>query len=401
MSRNKVVVRSTFSDIRKFASIVTVRKGIIEEASASPLLRTHSVNETAKALHPQTLHLIVKKVVAMSGGVKSFVLTNNLNKGTQSLPYFKAGQYIGLRFKVGKSLVTRPYSITSSPSLALKNNEYIITVKPVQNGFASTYILRTWRAGTTVDAVGPHGNFCFNPIRDEENVVGVAGGSGIAPFISLAQAIADGTEDANLTLLYSCRKLSDAIFKPLLDEISEQSDKVKVVYIFSDEKVEHCERGFISKAIIEKYAPENYSMFVCGPVSLYKFIASEISLMNIERKNIRFETLGDPKIPASLEGFPEKAKDKEFYLTVFKRGDIIAELKCVAGESLLTALERGGVAAPALCHSGDCGFCRSELKAGEVFIPKSTDKRRMADAKHNIIHPCCTYPISDVAIEIF
>lgn len=401
MSKNRVVVRSTFGDLRKFASIVTARKEMIENASDSPLLRTHAVNESARSLHPEKLYLVVKKVVPMGGGVKSFVLTNDLNKGTQSLPYFKAGQYIGVRFKIGKSLVTRPYSIASSPALALQNNEYIITVKPAANGFASPYILGHWRAGTAVEAIGPCGNFCYNPLRDEETVVGAAGGGGVTPFISLAQAIADGTEDFNLTLLYGCRKLSDAVFKPLLDELSESCEKIKVVYVFSDEKADGCERGFISKAIIEKYAPERYSLFVCGPASLYGFIASELSLMNLERKNIRFETLGEPVNPSSTQGYPEKAKDKEFYLTVYRRGEIIAELKCIAGETLLTALERGAVAAPSLCRSGECGFCRSRLRAGEVFIPKGTDKRRAADAGYNIVHPCRAYPVSDVAIEIF
>ncbi|HOD02630.1 MAG TPA: 2Fe-2S iron-sulfur cluster-binding protein [Clostridiales bacterium] len=401
MSKNKVVVRSTLGDLKKFASIVSTRKGIIESASQSPLLRTYGVNETAKALHPPVLHLIVKKVVPMGGGVKSFVLTNNLNKGTQALPYFKAGQYIGLSFKIGNSFVTRPYSIVSSPALALKNNEYIITVKPKYNGFASSYILNNWRTGTAIDAVGPYGNFCYSPIRDEKTILGVAGGSGVSPFISLAQAIADGTEDVDLILLYGCRKLSDATFKPLLDELMQSCKRVKAVYVFSDEKVDKCERGFVSRAIIEKYAPERYSLFVCGPASLYRFIASEVSLMDIERKNIRFEVFDKTKNLGSFEEFIEEKEGKEFYLTVYKRGDIIAELKCHADESILAALERGGVAAHSLCRSGECGFCRSKLTAGEVFIPKETDKRRMADAKYNIIHPCCTYPASDVAIEIF
>ncbi len=401
MSRNKVVVNSTLSDLKKFTFIVKNRKEIIEGASQAPLLRTYGVNETAKALHPSRLHLLVKKVVPMGGGVKSFVLTNNLNKGTQALPYFKAGQFIALSFKVGSSYVTRPYSIVSSPALALTNNEYIISVKPAQNGFASSYILNNWRAGTAIEAVGPYGNFCYNPVRDEKKIVGIAGGSGVSPFISLAQAIADGTEDAQLTLLYGCRKLSDATFKPLLDELMQRCNRVKAVYVFSDEKVDKCERGFISRAIIEKYAPERYSLFVCGPASLYRFIASEVSLMNIERKNIRFEVFDITKNLNSFEEFLKDKEGKEFYLTVYKRGDIIAELKCRCDESILTALERGGIAAPSLCRSGECGFCRSKLTAGEVFIPKETDKRRIADAKFNFIHPCCTYPASDVAIEIF
>ena len=400
MSKNKVVVRSTFKDIKRFASMIPVRKGIIESASPAPLLKTHSANMTAAALHPEVMHLVVKKVVPMGGGIKNYVLTNDLNKGTQSLAYFKAGQYLSLRLKIGKSLVSRPYSIASSPQLAL-SNEYIITVKPVEDGFVSTYILNNWKRGTTVDAIGPDGHFCYEPLRDEETILGIAGGNGITPFISMAQAIADGTENMNLTLLYGCRKLSDAVFKSLLDELAASCPKIKVVYVFSDERVDKCERGFVSRAIIEKYAPEKFTIFVCGPSSLYRFIASELSLLDIERKKIRFELFGEIKHPALIPEFPEEAKGKEFFLTVFKRGQIIYELPCLSEESLLTALERGGAVINSSCRSGECGYCRSRLKDGQIFIPKGTDKRRFADAKYGYIHPCCTYPVSDVAIEIF
>ncbi len=400
MSKNKVVVHSTFKDLKSFASMASLRKGIVESASPAPLLKTHGVNMTAAALHPEVMHLVVKKIVPMGGGIKNYVLTNDLNKGTQSLAYFRAGQYLSLRLKIGKSIVSRPYSIASSPRLAL-DNEYIITIKPVEDGFVSSFILNNWKRGTPVDAVGPDGRFYYEPSRDEETVLGIAGGNGITPFISMAQAIADGTENMNLTLLYGCRKRADAVFKSLLDELCETCPKIKVVYVFSDERVDRCERGFISRAIIEKYAPENFTIFACGPASLYRFVASELSLMDIERKNIRFEMFGEIKSPGLLADFPEDAKGKEFYLTVFKRGQIIFELPCLAEESILTALERGGVPMNASCRSGECGFCRSRLKDGKIFIPKSTDKRRFADAKYGYIHPCCTYPVSDVAIEIF
>ena len=47
---------------------------------------------------------------------------------------------------------------------------------------------------------------------------------------------------------------------------------------------------------------------------------------------------------------------------------------------------------------GSCGFCKSELLSGEVKIVN--DKRDSIDKKYNYIHPCCTYPLSDIKIIV-
>ncbi|MBT3319579.1 MAG: 2Fe-2S iron-sulfur cluster binding domain-containing protein [Clostridia bacterium] len=63
-------------------------------------------------------------------------------------------------------------------------------------------------------------------------------------------------------------------------------------------------------------------------------------------------------------------------------------------------IERAKVAAPSKCRTGECGYCRSRLISGDVFIPEDTDGRRAADKIHGYIHPCASFPISDIVIEI-
>ena len=88
-----------------------------------------------------------------------------------------------------------------------------------------------------------------------------------------------------------------------------------------------------------------------------------------------------------------------FKLTVKRFGNETV-IDCLSNESILVALERAGIEAPARCRSGECGFCRSKLVSGEVFIPGNTDGRRIADIKFGYIHPCSTYPMSDITIKI-
>lgn len=68
-------------------------------------------------------------------------------------------------------------------------------------------------------------------------------------------------------------------------------------------------------------------------------------------------------------------------------------------ETVLTAMERAGINAPSKCRAGGCGYCHSRLIDGKYSIA-GADKRRLADAKFCFIHPCCTYPDTDMEIEV-
>lgn len=64
----------------------------------------------------------------------------------------------------------------------------------------------------------------------------------------------------------------------------------------------------------------------------------------------------------------------------------------------MQALEDSSIYIPSKCQVGICGLCRSELVFGEVRIVN--DKRSKADKRYNYIHPCSTYPLSDIELIV-
>ena len=75
--------------------------------------------------------------------------------------------------------------------------------------------------------------------------------------------------------------------------------------------------------------------------------------------------------------------------------------ECKSSQSLLDAMEKAGIRVPSDCRSGICGWCHSRLVSGEVYVPAKADGRRLADKKFGWIHPCSSYPLSDIEIEVF
>lgn len=384
----KFVVKSTARDLASFAKLVTVRRGKFKKGAETPLPREYAVNRTARLLHPKEQKLIVSKVIEHGSDAKSYVL---ICEDGGKPAYFRAGQYLSVNLCIGGSFLTRPYSIASTPKRAL-GGEYMITVKRVGDGFASEFILDNWKQGSPVSVPDPDGTFYYEPIRDAETVIGIAGGSGITPFLSIAGAIADGTENADLVLLYGCRTAEDILFREELDELCAQCGRIKVVYVLSDSDEQGYEHGFITAQLIEKYAPEKYSVFLCGPQAMYNFAAKELEKLGIERKYVRFELFSGAK--------PESGEVNVYTCKVRLRGGEELTIPCRSDESILTALEKGGVRAQSKCRGGECGFCRCKLISGEVAVLPDNDGRRIGDIKFGYIHPCSAFARGDVAVKL-
>ncbi len=383
-------------DMLKFKNMAADREKAIQAAPAREIRADFPINNNAKALHPDALALVVKDVVDHPDAeAKSFIFAREEGG---PLPYFRAGQYLSLKLPIGESFVSRPYSISSGPRWALEGM-YAVTVKRNPGGFAADWMLDNLKPGDRITATSPLGDFYYDKYRDCKDVIALAGGSSITPFLSMAYAIQDGIEDFNLTILYGSAKEEGIMLRRELEEIAAACPKVRVIHVLSDEEKPGFEYGFITADLIRKYAPAEYSVFICGPEAMYRFVAKEIAKLGLPRRLVRPEMLGVTKEVWNQPGYPAEAKDRTFRLTV-KQGPDEYVIDAAANEPLLVAMERAGIKAPSRCRSGQCGWCRSRLLSGECYIPEENDGRRWADREYGYVHPCATFPVSDVTLEV-
>ena len=378
-----------------FLSMVSVRNKRIAAAPDSPPVSEYNANRLAKSLHPEVQYAKIARVDEHRDA-KSFTLVPDEARGTKSLAFFRASQYVSVSLNIGGAVLSKPYTIRSGPGSALGEDgtSYVLTIKRTEPGYASKWILENWKEGDAVELSGPLGDFYYDRIRDAKNVVALAGGSGITPFFSMAEAIADGIEDFELTILYGSRTAEGILLREELDAVAACSGgRVKVVHVLSDEEREGYEHGFLTAELVKKYAPEgDYSVFMCGPQAMYDYEERELQKLSLPRRRIRRELSGD-----CIMSEPAKVKYK---LTLDIHG-YRRTIDCLANESLEWAIERAGIKAPTHCRSGECGWCHARLVSGEVFVPERADGRRGADLKFGWLHPCASFPRSDVELEIF
>ncbi|MBQ9662571.1 MAG: 2Fe-2S iron-sulfur cluster binding domain-containing protein [Oscillospiraceae bacterium] len=385
-------------DMAKFANMAKVREETIQATPAKEVSGVFPINENAKALHPDFLELVIDEVIDRGcAEAKTFVLRR---PDGAPLPYFRAGQYLSLKLPLDGSFVTRSYSLCNSPKEALEGR-YVITVRANPGGFVADRLLAELKPGDKILSSSPQGFFYYEKLRDAKQVIGLAGGSGITPFLSLASAIRDGIEDFDLTLLFGSRTEDNILFREELDAIAAECPRFKVFHVLSEEKKDGFESGFITADMIRKYAPEGkeYSVYLCGPEAMYRFLKPEIAALNLPERLFRRKLIDVTKTPWECEGYPQEEKGKTYQITV-RQGPQECVIPASADEPVLVAIERAGIKAPSRCRAGECGWCRSRLLEGTVFIPQENEMRRWADVHFGYIHPCCSFPTGDLVLEV-
>ena len=155
---------------------------------------------------------VVKEVLDVASVPPETYLIRFTIEGQPAVFDFQPGQFMSVfAEKEGKS-ISRPYSIASWP----ENKEHIeLVVKVVEGGFMSNY-LHTVPPGTRLKAIAPLGRFTLlePPQRD---ILFVATGTGVAPFVSMAGHILAMGYDVEMHLAFGVRYVHDLIYKDLFE----------------------------------------------------------------------------------------------------------------------------------------------------------------------------------------
>lgn len=358
------------------------------------------IRELTLALHPLCLKLIIAEIRQETAGVRTYRLTN-AERGKQ-LPRFRAGQYLSLKVQIDNQVVSRPYSISSAPYQA--ENFYELTVACKEEGYVSRHIWNSWEKGFEITATGPHGNFYYNPLRDQPDLVALAGGSGITPFRSIISEMVKSGEPRKMVLLYGSRSENEIVFKEELEEFSRlHPEQLQVVHVLNEPSARwQGYKGFISGELLKvvtKDEPLRYSYFLCGPPEMYAYCFSGLNQLGVPQRLIRHEPAATADYPLAVTNHPQAAVNVSYTIS-YRRKAASGKIKALATETIATAFERAGLNPDTQCRSGECGICRSLLISGSVYSRKDGDGRRFADLEYGYIHPCSTYPLSNLQLII-
>ncbi len=349
------------------------------------------VRRVISRIHPGSMQMVVEEVVQETTSTRTF----RLARRDGPLPPFRPGQYVNVFLEVDGVRTSRPYSISSAPG----DETLDITVRDKPDGFVAPYLLGQVGAGVDLTTTGPLGTFYHEPLTHGEDLVFLAGGSGITPFMSMIRHNRRSGGPLRIHLLYGSRVPEDVIFSQELQELATGNGWFQYTLVISEPPEGYTGRaGFLDAETIREAlgSIQGKTFYMCGPGAMYDFCRDELSGLGVPGHKVRRELYGPPEDVTRQAGWPEDlSADTVFRVEVEGRGGVAAR----AGEPLMNTLERSGIVVPAECRSGECSACRTRLLQGRVFMPEQAGVRE-SDRESGYIHPCVSYPLEDLCIRL-
>lgn len=319
---------------------------------------------------------------------------------------FQPGQFLTFLLLFNGHKVRRSYSISSLPARELR-----ITIKRVQNGDISRYLLDTLKVGDQLTSLPPAGRFVLGPSESTlpRDIVLFGAGSGITPLLALLLQILTGEPESHVTLLYSNTHSSGVIFGNELTDFQQRyTRQFTLIHLLSwpDENDTGLggtiRAGRLSNTLLEtllpsllRHDPAEAKFYVCGPTDymrmvLFTLIVSGFRADQIRRENFVVE-------PINLSPAPPVAHDRTILLR-FRNREI--DIEVPAYVSILQAALDAGIHLPYSCRGGRCSTCAAHCTAGHVVMTIN-DVLTERDLAEGWILTCTGYPDTDgVVIEL-
>ena len=209
------------------------------------------------------------------------------------LPFeFYPGQFLVLSFEffdTAKGRLrrkNRAFSISSSPT---EKSHLEITVK--KTGLVSTYMHESIKEGDLLSIKNRSGEFNFREGLADDLVL-IAGGTGIAPLMSMIRYIPARKLPVKMTLLYSNKTPADIVFYKELQDLESRNPLLRCVFTIT--RPEGCSwqgpTGRISQELIEKNISNRQALFyICGPTPMIQSCVLLLKAVGVDPSRIRLE----------------------------------------------------------------------------------------------------------------
>jgi benzoate/toluate 1,2-dioxygenase reductase subunit len=208
----------------------------------------------------------------------SFGLRVRLAKPMGFLP----GQYVNLTVPgAGKH---RSYSFSSAPGA----QEATFLIRNLPGGVMSSYLGEHAQPGDALTATGPMGAFYLRPITRPQ--LWLAGGTGLAPFLSMLEQVAKTGADQPITLYYAVTRAADLVELDRVMALAEAIGNVTVITVLADKTEAHERKGFVTDHVTAADLCEGEcDVYLCGPPPMVDAVRAHFGKLGVEPVNFYFE----------------------------------------------------------------------------------------------------------------
>ena len=304
---------------------------------------------------------------------------------------YKAGQFLTLLLTLHGRPIRRSYSLASAPGT---DHTLRITVKRVENGEVSRYLLSHLKKGDVLETLPPAGMFVY----DDENTVErtvflLAAGSGIVPVFSLLKHLLYSEPHIHIVLVYQNHSVKTTIFRDELDGLQrihhEQFTWIDFV------RPDHVNNTLLEEIIQRelRHKKEDARFYTCGPPLFMNMCRFSVLTMGFSPDQVKrefFTTEALPPPPLVKDATPKNVP----ILTNGSRRSFQTQYPSTILESAL----QQGIALPYSCRNGRCSSCVAKCVEG-ALIMNNNEVLTEKDIRNGLRLTCTGYALTDITLQ--
>jgi len=221
---------------------------------------------------------------------------------------FLPGQYVNLQ--VPGTDQARSFSFSSGPGA----DEVAFLVRNTSHGVLTTYLRDRARVGDRISFNGPLGSFYLR--RIERPTIFLAGGTGLAPFLSMLHKIeADGSGEYPLHLIFGVTNDADLVKVDELEAYASRLANFTFTCTVAAPESTYPNKGFVTHHLTPDHLYDGgVDMYLCGPPPMVDAVRKHLADQGIQPANFYYEKFSGSgvvseigevhiKVPESNEAF--------------------------------------------------------------------------------------------------
>ncbi|MFT4247362.1 MAG: benzoate 1,2-dioxygenase electron transfer component BenC [Pseudomonas sp.] len=194
---------------------------------------------------------------------------------------FLPGQYVNIG--VPGSGQCRAYSFSSAPG----SHALSFLIRRVPGGLMSRY-LDTATPGQLLELTGPLGSFYLRPVA--RPVLMLAGGTGLAPFLSMLEHLAIAGSEHPVRLMYGVTRAADLVLVERLHDFARRLPFFEFDTCVVDPQSHHPRIGYVTDHLPpEALHGGAVDVYLCGPPPMVDTVRAHLDTLGIAPAGFYYE----------------------------------------------------------------------------------------------------------------
>ena len=215
------------------------------------------------ATGPVTAQTKVTGVERLGGS--TYRLTVDFDEPMAHLP----GQYVNI--SIPGTAANRAYSFSSRPG----DSRAHFLIKQLPSGQMSEYLSERAQIGDRLTVEGPMGSFYLR--ESDAPMIMLAGGTGLAPLLSMLRVLSDQGVPRPIHLLYGVNEPDDLAELNVLDELAGTLAQFTYTTVVVNPSSGHPAVGFVTDHFGSiPFASEGADVYLCGPPPMVDAVRTKI-----------------------------------------------------------------------------------------------------------------------------